>query len=294
MFWFADSDRDISRDWRPEVHDSDGLAIWNGAGERIWRPLNNPTRISTPASRPDPQRLRPAPARPRLRPLSTTASATTAAPTWVEPLGDWGKGVVQLVEIPTDDEIHDNIAAYWLPRQPAKAGDSLNFHYRLHWVADQPYPASSWRTWWRPGWARGQPGKPRPKGGVEVRRSSSRAARSMALPLGVTAGAGDLGQRGTISTVRGTGSRQRPLRRAVRPHARRSGAGRYASVPCGRGQATQRNVALFVRAAPVALRELLTFQPSGGSSDRHPGAALRRPAAGLRDPCWLQVRYLAR
>ena len=45
MFWYAEYGREKIADWRPEVHDSDGLAIWNGAGERIWRPLNNPTRI---------------------------------------------------------------------------------------------------------------------------------------------------------------------------------------------------------------------------------------------------------
>ena len=58
--------------------------------------------------------------------------------TWVEPLGDWGKGMVQLVEIPTDDEIHDNIAAYWLPDRPTRAGDAFHYRYRLHWVKDQP------------------------------------------------------------------------------------------------------------------------------------------------------------
>src|SRR3546814_20607986 len=42
---------------------------------------------------------------------------------WVEPLGSWGRGAVQLIEIPTDDEIHDNIVAFWVPQEPAQAGD---------------------------------------------------------------------------------------------------------------------------------------------------------------------------
>ena len=44
------------------------------------------------------------------------APFTTSAPAlWVEPKGDWGAGAVQLVEIPTEDETHDNIVAYWRP-----------------------------------------------------------------------------------------------------------------------------------------------------------------------------------
>lgn len=57
---------------------------------------------------------------------------------WVEPLGEWGQGAVQLVEIPTDDEIHDNIVAYWTPREPIRAGSAWTFEYRLHWGNDEP------------------------------------------------------------------------------------------------------------------------------------------------------------
>ena len=57
---------------------------------------------------------------------------------WVEPLEGWGKGVVQLVEIPTDDEIHDNICAYWLAEKPTRSGDTLRFRYRLHWLEAEP------------------------------------------------------------------------------------------------------------------------------------------------------------
>src|SRR3546814_7980052 len=46
MYWFSDKAKETMVDWRPEVHDSDGLAMWTGAGERIWRPLNNPDRIA--------------------------------------------------------------------------------------------------------------------------------------------------------------------------------------------------------------------------------------------------------
>ena len=43
---------------------------------------------------------------------------------WVEPLGDWGPGRVELLQFGTPDETHDNIAAYWVPQRPAAAGRS--------------------------------------------------------------------------------------------------------------------------------------------------------------------------
>ena len=42
MFFFGPNDRKDFDDFRPAVHDSDGLAIYNGSGEQLWRPLNNP------------------------------------------------------------------------------------------------------------------------------------------------------------------------------------------------------------------------------------------------------------
>jgi glucans biosynthesis protein len=84
---------------------------------------------------------------------------------WVEPQGDWGEGAVQLVEIPTDDEIHDNIVAYWVPKEPVKAGSEWSFKYRLHWLADEPYPPTEvGRVRHTRLGIGGVPGQPRPKG----------------------------------------------------------------------------------------------------------------------------------
>ena len=65
---------------------------------------------------------------------------------WVEPVGDWGEGAVQLVEIPTDAEIHDNIVAYWVPKEPVKAGDERDFRYRVYWIKDEPFPSQAGRV----------------------------------------------------------------------------------------------------------------------------------------------------
>jgi glucans biosynthesis protein len=83
---------------------------------------------------------------------------------WVEPQGDWGRGSVQLVEIPTDDEIHDNIGVMWVPAEPARAGVQYDLAYRLTWAADEPYPTPLARCMATRLGNGGQPGTTRPKG----------------------------------------------------------------------------------------------------------------------------------
>jgi len=148
MFWFSETNHQPSWDWRPEVHDSDGLALWTGAGERIWRPLNNPPFVQTNAfvdNNPKgfglSQRDR------NFENYQDDLVFYERRPTlWVEPLESWGEGVVQLIEIPTNYEISDNIVAYWVPQAPAQAGSTRTFKYRLHWVADEPYPPARSRV----------------------------------------------------------------------------------------------------------------------------------------------------
>jgi glucans biosynthesis protein len=82
---------------------------------------------------------------------------------WVEPLGKWGEGAVQLVEIPTDDEIHDNIVAYWTPKEPLKSGDRIALDYRLYWQDDEPHPTDLARVVATRIGRGGVPGQPAPK-----------------------------------------------------------------------------------------------------------------------------------
>jgi periplasmic glucans biosynthesis protein len=165
MFWYSETEKPTGIDWRPEVHDSDGLALWTRAGEHIWRPLNNPPRTTLSSFIDENPRGFGLLQRDRdfdhyqdgvkyhLRPSA-----------WVEPLGDWGKGAVQLLELPTDDEIHDNICASWVPNEPARAGQNLNYSYRLHWLSDEPFPSPLARVVATRLGRGGQPGQPRPKG----------------------------------------------------------------------------------------------------------------------------------
>jgi glucans biosynthesis protein len=164
MFWYAEHNRGYRVDWRPEVHDSDGLAIWSGNGERLYRPLNNPSRtITSSFFDKDPKGFGLL-QRDRASDHYLDGVRYERRPSlWVEPLDKWGKGSVQLVEIPTDDEIHDNVAAFWCPAQPSKAGASYHMRYRLHWQAQEPFlPTHIAQVAATRIGRGGQPGKPRP------------------------------------------------------------------------------------------------------------------------------------
>ena len=165
MFWFSETNHQPGWDWRPEVHDSDGLALWTGAGERIWRPLNNPpfVQISSFVDR-DPRGFGLSQRDRQFDHYQDDLVFYERRPTlWVEPLEPWGEGVVQLVEIPTDYEINDNIVAYWVPREPANLGTGRTYRYRLHWVADEPDPLARARVIaTRTGWSASPKTPPRP------------------------------------------------------------------------------------------------------------------------------------
>ncbi|WP_116132182.1 glucan biosynthesis protein [Tropicimonas sp. IMCC34043] len=140
MFWFGKHNADVSPDWRPEVHDSDGLEIHSGSGERIWRPLNNPPHTMANAFMAPNVKGFGLMQRERdfARYQDDGVFYEKRASVWVEPKGDWGDGAVSLVEISTDDEIYDNIVASWQPAAPAVAGAEFDFAYRLYWMKDAP------------------------------------------------------------------------------------------------------------------------------------------------------------
>jgi glucans biosynthesis protein len=170
MYWFSETKKETAIDWRPEVHDSDGLSMWSGNGERLWRPLNNPPRIMVSAFSDNNPRGFGLCQRDRVFDHYLDGVFYDHRPTlWVEPLpgpdGEgWGKGSIQLCEIPTDDEIHDNVVAMWVPEKPIPADAELTLNYRLHWLADEPYPPKLGRCVATRLGRGGQPGLPRPKG----------------------------------------------------------------------------------------------------------------------------------
>lgn len=135
MYFFGPERRAGVDDFRDAVHDSDGLRIVNGIGERLWRPLRNPGSIETstftdanPAGFGLVQRAR------SFEHFQDAEAHYEQRPTaWVEPVGDWGHGSVMLIELPTADEFTDNIVAFWRPETPLAAGSEQRFGYRLTW-----------------------------------------------------------------------------------------------------------------------------------------------------------------
>ena len=139
MFFIGENDRRPTSDYRPELHDSDGLLIHTGAGEWIWRPLRNPGAIShssfvdaNPRGFGLMQRDR------TFEHYQDLDLAYEARPSyWVEPVGGWGEGRVDLFEIPTGDETNDNIVAHWTPKNPVEPGRSYSWGYRIRSTASE-------------------------------------------------------------------------------------------------------------------------------------------------------------
>lgn len=130
----------VSDDFRPRVHDSDVLYIENGAGEQLWRPIANPARIETSAFVDDaPVSFGLFQSARRFDDFQDTEARYHDRPSAiVRPRGDWGRGAVMLVEIPTDTEFMDNIVAFWRPDAPLRSGGAYAFSYDLEWTVSAP------------------------------------------------------------------------------------------------------------------------------------------------------------
>jgi glucans biosynthesis protein len=145
MFYYGENDRRTANDWRPEIHDSDGLSLWTGPGEWIWRPLVNPAVLKVNSYYDDNPRGFGLLQRDRnFDHYQDDGVYYDRRPSlWVEPktgpAGGWGRGAVQLVEIPTVDETFDNIVAFWNPADKPKAGQELLYGYRLYWGTQMPF-----------------------------------------------------------------------------------------------------------------------------------------------------------
>ena len=122
-------------DFRPEVHDSDGLMVATGNGEWLWRPLVNPPQtLATSFSMRDLRGFGVMQRDQRFTSYEDNEARYELRPSgWVEPLGSWGPGRVELVQISTPDETNDNIVAYWVPDRLPPPGEPLDYSYRLHW-----------------------------------------------------------------------------------------------------------------------------------------------------------------
>ncbi|CAG4882380.1 glucan biosynthesis protein, periplasmic [Georgfuchsia toluolica] len=147
MFLFGENQHFGGDDYRPEVHDSDGLSIHSGSGEWLWRPLLDPKRLLvTSFAQNDPlgfglmQRDR------NFCHYEDLEAHYQQRPSvWIEPRGKWGSGRVELVQIPVPDETNDNIVAFWVPDAPMQPGEARDFEYRMLWQKNkETTPPGAW------------------------------------------------------------------------------------------------------------------------------------------------------
>jgi glucans biosynthesis protein len=148
MFYHGENSMRSVEDFRPEVHDSDGLLIHFASGEWLWRPLDNPPALQVSSFRTaqlrgfgliqrdrDFEHYQDLETRPELRPSA-----------WVAPQGDWGEGRIELVQIPTKSDTNDNIVTFWVPNSPPEPGGTAAYAYTVYWYAESPLFSPSGRV----------------------------------------------------------------------------------------------------------------------------------------------------
>jgi glucans biosynthesis protein len=140
MYYFGANDHLGIDDYRGAAHDSEGLSIWRATGDALWRPLVNPRSLHVSVFADENPRGFGLLQRSRdyLAYGDLDARYDRRPNLWVEPKGAWGKGSVRLIEIPIQEEGHDNIVAFWTPQEPVNAGHELRVAYSLFWSLQPP------------------------------------------------------------------------------------------------------------------------------------------------------------
>ncbi len=132
MFFYGETERKVD-DYRPELHDSDGLLLHSATGEWLWRPLRNPAEPVTSSFLDKGVRGFGLMQRDRTfehyQDLDLVYEQRPSY--WIEPNEGFGEGRVDLVELPTADETNDNVVAYWAPAKPVEAGQTFALSYRI-------------------------------------------------------------------------------------------------------------------------------------------------------------------
>jgi glucans biosynthesis protein len=144
MFWYAENSAHRPADFRPEVHDSDGLFIETGS-ERIWRPLSNPARTRTdilPGNDlvrfglqqrdRDYEHYQDIEADYHLRPDA-----------WIVPGAAMREGTLRLLEIETPHEYADNVALVWVPDELPAPGELFAYDYEVYFGERPAVPVAT-------------------------------------------------------------------------------------------------------------------------------------------------------
>ncbi|WP_134681323.1 glucan biosynthesis protein [Paracoccus ravus] len=140
MYWFGPTDRTRVDDYRPAVHDSDGLQMLTGGEQRLWRVLSGHSTLQISAfSDVDPLGFGLAQRARRFEAYQDAEARYEKRPSaWIAPQDGWGAGTVTLVEIPVQNEFNDNIVSFWQPADPLTAGERHDFNYMLSFSPEPP------------------------------------------------------------------------------------------------------------------------------------------------------------
>jgi len=154
MYFFGENQRSTVEDYRPEVHDSDGLSVQTGSDQWIWRPLVNPKRLLvTSFALENPKGFGMMQRERNFSSFQDLEARYEKRPSvWIEPTGKWGKGRIELVQLPTADETNDNAVAFWVPDLMPKPGQPYNVEYTMRWEKEaETQPPHAWVTQTRRG-----------------------------------------------------------------------------------------------------------------------------------------------
>jgi periplasmic glucans biosynthesis protein len=142
MFLYGENGRPPINDFRPEVHDADGLLMHNGYGEWLWRPLETGKMTRVDAYQDENPHGFGLMQRDRNfdHYQDLVAKFQRRPSVWVQPIGNWGKSAVELVQLASDQEFFDNVVAFWVPAVPPPAGKPFDIEYELRWTTNDPSP----------------------------------------------------------------------------------------------------------------------------------------------------------
>jgi glucans biosynthesis protein len=111
---------------------------------------------------------------------------------WIEPRGEWSDGAVELLELPSQQESIDNIAAWWKPNKPVAVGVPMDLAYTVAFMSGEPEHAVARALTTRVTRRDGQPIR------VEIDFAGSRLSR---LPVDAGVGCEVKALRGAVSNI---------------------------------------------------------------------------------------------
>lgn len=145
MYLFGEDRPGRFSDYRPEIHDSDGLVLHSANGERLFRRLRNPRETTLSSFRLDHPQGFGLLQRDRspMSYLDHHDRYEDRPSGYIEPIEGFERGVVRLLEFSTELESDDNITAFFVPDE-VKA--EMRVRYRVRFLSGEPLPEAGFRV----------------------------------------------------------------------------------------------------------------------------------------------------